>query len=921
MWGIRRLLPSGTGLSDTAWRARHRGILAIAWLHAVVVPLIAWARDTGLPLAGVLAAPLVGFSIVATIPAFHRRLRSVCSTAALLMSSTILVYIFDGLTEMNFHYFVMVAVVALYQDWLPFAIAIAFVLVHHGVIGTLEPSLVYDSPEAMAHPWRWAAIHATFVAAISAVCVAGWRITQGVIERQQQAEDELLDEKRMVETLHQIGTGVVAELDLDRVAQLVTDAAVQATGADFGAFFYNVQDAHGDRYMLYTLSGTPRSAFETFPIPRSTKIFEPTFSGTAIVRFDDVTAEPSYAQNAPYHGLPDGHPPVRSYLAVPVRSRGSSEVLGGLVFGHQRPGVFDDQDERLAVGIATQAAIAFDNARLYQAERHAHQVAESSQERLALLAETGRLITSALDQNVTLREIARLTVPTLADACLIDVPDDDGHRIVRISTGGPGLEEFVAGLVPFPPGFDDVTHPIIGVMRTGEPLLVREIDDAFLTSITRAPEHQRIASALRPRSTIIVPLIGRDAVYGSLTLINVEMSGRAFGADDFALAEEIGRRAGMAVENARLYVQQRTVAESLQHALLPHQLPSITGFEAAARYLPGTPGERVGGDWYDLFEVSGGGIAIVMGDVVGHGIRAASMMAQLRNALRAYVWDGMSPSDVLERLNHLLFGLEPDGMATVAVGLLDPITAELRLANAGHLPLLHVRGDDATFVGEGLGPPLGAVPFARYEEATLELRTNDTAVFYTDGLVEDRTTTIDAGLDVMRRAVVSGGRTSIHELSDTVLRACLGERIVDDDVALLMLRSVPLGDSLSLNLQSDPRVLASMRQTLRRWMHEHHVGEEDARDVLVACGEACNNAIEHGTVSLKGSFQVEATIGKRAGLHVTVRNEGTWREPRDDGGGRGIHLMKALMDDVEFDRENGHIEVRMRRRLGHRPAA
>jgi GAF domain-containing protein/anti-sigma regulatory factor (Ser/Thr protein kinase) len=841
----------------------------------------------------------------------------VCTTAALLTSSTVLVYVFDGVTEANFHYFVMVAIVALYQDWLPFAIAIGFVLVHHGAIGTIEPSLVYDSPEAMAHPWRWAAIHAGFVAAISAVCVAGWRITQGVIDRQEKVEEELLDEKRMVETLHAIGTGVVAELDLNRVAQLVTDAAVKATGAGFGAFFYNVQDTTGDRYLLYTLSGAPRSAFEAFPMPRNTKIFEPTFSGTAIVRFDDVLAEESYGQNSPYHGMPEGHLPVRSYLAVPVRSRGSSEVLGGLFFGHPEPARFDEQDERLAVGIATQAAIAFDNARLYQAERNAHEVAESSQERLALLAETGRLIASALDQNVTLREIARLTVPTLADACLIDVPGPD-DKIVRISTGGPGLEDFVAALVPFPPGFDDPSHPIIRVMQTGEPLLVREIDDAFLDSITRAPEHRRVASALQPRSTVIVPLVGRDAVYGSLTLINVEMSGRTFGADDFALAEEIGRRAGMAVENARLYVEQRTVAESLQHALLPHQLPAITGFEATARYLPGSPGERVGGDWYDLFEVVGGGIAIVMGDVVGHGIPAASLMAQLRNALRAYVWDGMRPSEVLVRLNQLLFGLEPDGMATVAIGLLDPITAELRLANAGHLPLLHVRGDEASFVGEGLGPPLGAIPFARYAETLLELRPNDTAVFYTDGLVEDRTTSIDVGLQRMRQAIVDG-RGTLDEISDAVVRACLGDRVVDDDVALLILRSVPLGDTLSLTLNSDPRVLRSLRQTLRRWMHEHELTDDDSRDVLVACGEACNNAIEHGSASLKGSFEVEVGIADE--LHVAVRNEGTWREPRDDGGGRGILLMNALMDDVEIDRSNGHIEVRMRRRLSARTAA
>jgi GAF domain-containing protein/anti-sigma regulatory factor (Ser/Thr protein kinase) len=905
MRGLLRLFPSGDFTSDASWRARHTGILVVVWAHVVGVPLIGWRRQIPPVEAALISAPIALFAIAATVPLLHRRLRAVFATAALLFSSAILVYFFNGLTEVNFHYFVMVVLVSMYQDWLPFAVAVSFVLVHHGLIGTLEPSLVYDSPEAMTHPWRWAAIHAGFVAAISAVSVAGWRLTQAVIERQRRAEQDLMDEKRVVETLHSIGTGVVAELDLGRAAQLVTDAAVHAVGAAFGAFFYNVQDRGGDRAFLYATSGAPHSAFDPFTVP-ATDASDPSSS---VVRIDDVLS--AEHTDVPLQGIPKGQPQVRSYLAVPVRSRGSSEVLGRLCFGHPEPAVFTEQDERLAVGIATQAAIAFDNARLYQAERQAHEMAEASQERLALLAETGRLVTTSLDQSVTLREIARLTVPTLADACLIDVPDDDG-RIVRISTGGPGLERFVQGLVPFPPGFDDISHPIIRAMRTGEPTLVRQISGEFLATVTRAPQHRKIAEELRPRSIIIVPLVGRDDLYGSLTLINVELSERTFGPDDFALAEEIGRRAGMAVENARLYNQQRTVAESLQHALLPDQLPTITGFEATARYLPGTPGERVGGDWYDLFEVPSGEIAIAMGDVVGHGIPAASMMAQLRNALRAYVWDGFAPGEVLGRLNNLLNGLEPEGMATASVAMLDPVTTKLRLASAGHLPVLHVRDGVASFVGEGLGPPLGAVPFARFDEISLELRPEDIAVFYTDGLVEDRTVSLDVGLEHMRAAVMEGADT-IEELTDAVLRSCLHDRLVDDDVAVLVLRSVPLGDHLKLRLPSEPRILGSLRQTLRRWMHEQGVVEDDARDVLIACGEACNNAIEHGTASYGGWFEVEAGIDEE--LRIAVRNGGGWREPRDDGGGRGLPLMEALMDDVEIDRGDERIEVRMRLRL------
>ena len=172
------------------------------------------------------------------------------------------------------------------------------------------------------------------------------------------------------ETLNQVGRTLAAELDLERVVQAVTDAATEASGAQFGAFFYNVTNDSGESYMLYTLSGVPREAFSKFPMPRNTAVFAPTFDGSGIVRSDDITQDPRYGKSAPHHGMPQGHLPVRSYLAVPVISR-SGEVLGGLFFGHEQPRVFTERAERLVAGIAAQAAIAIDNARLYRAEQEA----------------------------------------------------------------------------------------------------------------------------------------------------------------------------------------------------------------------------------------------------------------------------------------------------------------------------------------------------------------------------------------------------------------------------------------------------------------------------------------------------------------------------------------------------------------------
>jgi PAS domain S-box-containing protein len=179
----------------------------------------------------------------------------------------------------------------------------------------------------------------------------------------ERAERQLCEEMRISETLNRLGETLAAELDLATIVQAVTDGATQLTGAEFGAFFYNVSDQSGESYMLYALSGVSREAFSKFPLPRNTAIFERTFRGEGTLRLDDVTADPRYGRNAPYQGIPEGHLPVRSYLAAPVVASGG-EVIGGLLFGHSAPARFTERHEQLMLGMAGQTAIAIDNARL-----------------------------------------------------------------------------------------------------------------------------------------------------------------------------------------------------------------------------------------------------------------------------------------------------------------------------------------------------------------------------------------------------------------------------------------------------------------------------------------------------------------------------------------------------------------------------
>lgn len=229
-------------------------------------------------------------------------------------------------------------------------------------------------------------------------------VTRDVTERKR-AELALQDESYTLETLNRTGTALAAELDLERIVQSVTDAGVELTGAQFGAFFYNMLDEAGERFMLYTLSGAERSAFEKYPHPRATPVFAPTFKGEGIVRSDDITADPRYGQNPPYHGMPKDHLPVRSYLAIPVASR-SGEIIGGLFFGHEDIGVFSERSERVMAGLAAQAAIAIDNARLFQTVQRANQTLE---ERVAERTRELERANDALRQAQKMEAIGQLT--------------------------------------------------------------------------------------------------------------------------------------------------------------------------------------------------------------------------------------------------------------------------------------------------------------------------------------------------------------------------------------------------------------------------------------------------------------------------------------------------------------------------------
>jgi PAS domain S-box-containing protein len=233
------------------------------------------------------------------------------------------------------------------------------------------------------------------------------KISHDITERKIR-EEELQEQARILELLNDTGRTIAAKLDLPSIVQAVTDSSTRLSGARFGAFFYNVTNPQGESFLLYALSGAPREAFERFGNPRATELFGPTFRGEPPVRSGDVTKDPRYGKMAPHHGMPRGHLAVRSYLAVPVISR-SGEVFGGLFFGHPDPDVFTERSEQLVVGVAAQAAVALDNARLYDAaqkeiaeRRKAEEALRIAQEQLGRHAE--ELEKQVAERTVSLRE-------------------------------------------------------------------------------------------------------------------------------------------------------------------------------------------------------------------------------------------------------------------------------------------------------------------------------------------------------------------------------------------------------------------------------------------------------------------------------------------------------------------------------------
>jgi anti-sigma regulatory factor (Ser/Thr protein kinase) len=404
------------------------------------------------------------------------------------------------------------------------------------------------------------------------------------------------------------------------------------------------------------------------------------------------------------------------------------------------------------------------------------------------------------------------------------------------------------------------------------------------------------------RSLLGVPLLIEGRPLGVLHVGS--LTPRIFTEGDRDLLQHAADRAALAIEHAQLS-ERRRLAEALQRRLLPQKITGIPGVEIASRYMPA--GESLGGDWYDAFALAPGKIVLAVGDVVGHGLAAAATMAQLRTALRAYAIDGHTPAGVVERVNRMMWHIGPMGMTTLAYLVIDPVGESVEMVTAGHPPPLVVGPDGAAeYLPLTGGVALGATEVARYESRTHPLPLGSTVVLYTDGLVEERGLSIDDGLERLRALMAEGGEP--EALCDAVTARLVPEAPADD-IALIVARLPPVDERLTGTWPAEKDVLADVRLQLRRWLHRHGASDDEAYDIIVACQEACANAVEHAYGPGTRSFDLEAGYADGR-IRVTIRDHGRWRPPRGVNRGRGLPLMEALMEHVDVSHtEEGTVVV------------
>jgi serine phosphatase RsbU (regulator of sigma subunit)/anti-sigma regulatory factor (Ser/Thr protein kinase) len=837
------------------------------------------------------------------------------------------------------------------------------------------------------------------------------------VSQAHEQSDELVAARDQMEHLVRVIVEIGSDLDLDVTLHRIVDGALELTGARYGALGIRASDGTLVSFVHAGIDDDTAGRLGDLPVGDG-------------LRVDDVSAHPQAA------GLHAHDPPMRALLGIPIIVRGAD--FGSLYLADDRPGrVFSASQEGAVRALATAAAAAIDNARLFERERESAKWTKASREiTTALLSgdpQTGPLqliVNRALE--LADAEQAILLVPRDPD-----LPSDEVDTLVVSATAGRYSSEVIGRQVPMdasttggvarrglPMITDSFQYPIEGFTDVGDrsaivmPLIADSrvlgviavarrpqqppFGNDYLELVSDFARHAAIALALtagrehalnqelaqadtvedavhaaaeelrrlwRARRVLAVtfppPSPSTETAGGAPRLVSVGEPAqwinlprdtrqtlsslrdgdlltpyatnpgtagialqhpegvlvvwidlterRPFTLEDQTLLTVLAGRLGQGLQRVHQVDQQRETALALQHAILgPANLPH--GF--AVRYQAASRPLQVGGDWYDIADLDDGRIALVVGDCVGHGLAAATVMGQVRSVCRAVLFDNPSPGAALAGMDRFAARL-PGAQGTTAVcAVLNPDTGELVYSSAGHPPPILVHADGTTRVlDDGHTIALGIRPDWPRPEARVTIPVRATLLLYTDGLVERRRIPLQHGISRAAALVQDGRAATLDDLANQIMSDLAPNGGYQDDVVLLLYRHPA---PLELKFPADVSHLAPTRTALRTWLTRARVDPVQTMDVLVAAGEAVANAIEHGhRHSPGGTISLDATVLDDQ-VQLTITDTGSWKTPQpatDSHRGRGITLMRGLMEDVTINPDTAGTTVHLSARI------
>jgi GAF domain-containing protein/anti-sigma regulatory factor (Ser/Thr protein kinase) len=844
-----------------------------------------------------------------------------------------------------------------------------------------------------------------------------WQGEREPVGRMHEQLDELVAARDQMERLVRVIVEISSDLDLDVTLRRIVSGAIELTGARYGALGMRAPDGTLASFVQVGIDDDVARVLGDLPVGEG-------------LRLDDLSAHRLAT------GLHAHDPPLRAFLGLPITVRAAD--FGNLYLADDRPDrVFSDAEEAAVRALATAAAAAIDNARLFERERESAKWTKASREiTTALLSgdpQTGPLqliVNRALE--LADAEQAILLVPGEPD-----LPADEVDTLVVSATAGRYTSQVIGQQVPMdgsttggvarrglPLITDSFQYPIEGFTDVGErsaivmPLIA---DDAVLgvIAVARDPQqppfgndylelvsdfarHAAIALALaagrehalnqelaqadsvdealhaaaeelrrlwRARRVLAVTFpghgstpetasgapqvvsVGEPAQWadlppdtrrmltavrdGDLLTPNTSKPGtagialqhpegvlvvwidlseqRPFTLEDQTLLTVLAGRLGQGLQRVHQVDQQRETALALQHAILgPAHLPH--GF--AVRYQAASRPLQVGGDWYDIFDLEDGRIALIVGDCVGHGLAAATVMGQVRSACRALLFENPSPGAALAGMDRFAARLSGAQCTTAVCAVLNPDTGELVYSSAGHPPPILVHADGTTRkLDDGHTIALGVRPDWPRPEARVTLPARATLLLYTDGLVERRRSPLDAGISRVAALVQDGRTAMLDDLANHIMSGLAPNGGYQDDVVLLLYRHPA---PLELKFPADVSHLAPARKALRTWLIRARLDPDQTMNVLIAAGEAVANAIEHGhRHSPQGTISLDATVLVDQ-VRLTITDTGSWKPPQpasESHRGRGIALMKGLMHDVSIDPDPAGTTVHLSARI------